>query len=303
MPADIFTRIAKKKKQLDELRPFDATQVALLKEQLAIEYIYNSTSIEGNTLTLNETKLVLQEGITIGGKPLREHLDVQNQQEALTYIESILKKKRIREVDILKLHSITLKGISDYWAGRYKTSQNRIIGSRLKTTPPYKVHTEMKQLVRMLREKMHPVVLAAKAHHELVRIHPFVDGNGRTARLLTNLLLMKHGYAPIIIQQKDRKKYFAALEQAHRGDVEPFQLFIARAEDAALLTYLNALRRTTKKTELLPLNELTGVYSQEYLSFLARRGMLSATKINGIWHSTRDALQEYIASKRKYRKK
>jgi len=299
----IYERIKDKKKKLDSLRPLDKLQLSKLKEQIEIEYVYNSTSIEGNTLTLNETRMVLQEGITVGGKSLREHLDVNNQREALRCIEDFVKdkKKQIKEADIINLHRITLKGISDYWAGRYKTSQNRILGSKLKTTPPYKVQSEMGNLVYFINnnpDKHNIVELAAAAHHEFVKIHPFVDGNGRCARLLTNLILIRAGYPPILIKNKDRKKYFDTLEKAHFGNLKPFADFIAMAIDSSLILYLSSLMLTKKENELLPLNELAKgtPYSQEYLSLLARKGTISATKINGVWNSTKEEIRRYLDS-------
>ena len=306
---NLYERALEKKKRLDSLRPLNKFQLNKIKEQFNIEYVYNSTSIEGNTLSLNETKLILEEGITIGGKSMREHLDVINQKKAIEWINEFAKKKskEISEADIIALHRITLKGISDYWAGRYKTSQNRILGSRLKTTPPYKVHAEMQNLIYIMNsnpQHYNIIELVAVIHHELVKIHPFVDGNGRTARLLTNLILIKEGYPPIIIKNKDRKKYFDTLEKAHFGNIKVFINFIAQAVDSSLMLYLSALTPTTKKTELLPLSQLTKetAHSQEYLSLLARRGNISATKIDGIWHTTREEIKKYFESV-KYKKK
>lgn len=295
----LYERIREKKKALDSLRPLDKLQLQRVREEFLMEYVYNSTSIEGNTLTLNETRLVLKEGITIGGKTLREHLDITNQEEAIDWIEGFLKrKKEVKEADILTLHRITLKGISNYWAGRYKTSQNWIAGSRLKPTPPYKVRSEMGNLVHSLKdnpEKYNPIELASFAHHELARIHPFVDGNGRVARLLCNLILMRKGYLPITILARDKKKYFDCLEKAHFGNLKVFAEFIALRVEESLIHYLTALTRTKKKNELLPLSVLAEEtpHSQEYLSLLARRGMLAATKINGVWHSTREEIRRY----------
>ena len=296
----LYKRIQEKRKQLDSLRPLDKLSLESLKEAFLIEYVYNSTSIEGNTLSLNETKLVLEEGLTIGGKSLREHLDITNQKEALIWIAKFVQEKReINEADILTLHRITLKEISGSWAGKYKTSQNRILGSKLKTTLPYKVSSEMGNLAYELNTNNHkyiPIELAAFSHHELVRIHPFIDGNGRVARLLCNLVLMKHGYPPIIIRTKDRKKYFACLEKAHFGDLKLFVNFIALKVEESLMRYISAFAKTTPKNELLPLTDLAKgtKYSQEYLSLLARRGILPATKINGLWHSTKGELKNYL---------
>jgi Fic family protein len=301
----LYERILEKKRQLNKLRPLNKTQLEKLKEEFLINYAYDSTSIEGNTLTLNETRLVLMEGITIGGKSLREHLDVINQRQAIEWIEEFVKNEgKIREIDILHLHRITLKGISDYWAGKYKASQNRIVGSKLKTTPPYKVSSEMDNLVHQInrnQNKYNPIELATYAHHELVRIHPFIDGNGRVARLLCNLILMKYGFPPIIIKVKDRKKYFDTLEKAHFGKLDIFVNFIALRVEESLMIYINAFTKTTKSNELLPLDILSKdtPYSQEYLSLLARRGILPATKINGVWHSTRDEVKTYIENLKK----
>jgi Fic family protein len=296
----LYRRILERKKALDSHTPFNKLQLHKLKEEFLIEYVYNSTSIEGNTLNLNETRLVLQEGITIGGKSLREHLDVTNQQEAINYIESFVKeKKAIKEADIITLHRITLKGISDYWAGRYKTSQNRIVGSRHKTTPPYRVSSEMDNLVYHMNsnpEEFNHVELAAFAHHEIARIHPFVDGNGRTARLLCNLILMRNGYPPIIIRTKERINYFDSLEKAHFGDLKAFIDFIGRRVEQSLMVYLSAFTKTTKRNEMLPLSVLAKKtpYSQEYLSLLARKGLLPATKFDNVWHSSSEEIENYI---------
>jgi Fic family protein len=295
----LYRRIVERKKALDALRPLDTLQLRRLREEFLVEYVYNSTSIEGNTLSMDETRLVLQEGLTIGGKSVREHLDVINQKEAMGYLEEFLHKKReIKESDILALHRLTLKGISDYWAGRYKDSQNRILGSRHKTKPPYRVSSEMGNLVYLIHhnpEQYNPIELAAIAHHELVRIHPFVDGNGRTARLLCNLILVRKGYPPLIIREQGRKKYFDALEQAHFGNLAPFVTFIGLREEESLMHYVSGLVKTTQDNELVPLSALAGdsPYSQEYLSLLARRGVLPATKIRGVWHSSREELNKF----------
>lgn len=296
----IYQRIMEKKKKLDSQRPFDLLRLKRIQEEFIAEYIYNSTAIEGNTLSLNETKLILERGITIGGKSLREHLDVINQKEALGWIEeTTTKRRKLTEVDILTLHRLTLKGISDYWAGRYKVSQNRILGSKLKTTAPYKVKSEMENLIYCLNAippMYNAIELAAFAHYELVRIHPFVDGNGRTARLLCNLILVSFGFPPIIIRNSERKKYFACLEKAHSGNMDAFFNFIALRLEESLTMYLSALSKTTKANELLPLSLLAKEtpYSQEYLSLLARRGLLPATKLNNEWHTSREEIRAYL---------
>ena len=145
-------------------------------------------------------------------------------------------------------------------------------------------------------QKFNSIELATFAHHELVRIHPFVDGNGRVARLLCNLVLIKNGWLPIAIRVKDRMKYFDVLEKAHFGNTKNFVDFIGLRAEESLIRYINALKKTTRETELLPLKDLVVEcsYSQEYLSLLARRGILPSTKINGVWHSSREELDKYL---------
>lgn len=303
---ELLKRIEEKKRRLRKLRPLDRHQLMLLKREMEIEYVYNSTSIEGNSLTLDETRLVLEEGITIKGKPLREHFDVINQKEAMETLEKWVKRKKrvLGEGDILELHRITLKGISNEWAGKYKTVQNRVLGSRVKRTPPYLVKEEMKKFVDFINknpEKLHPVELSVIANQILARIHPFLDGNGRCARLLSNLILMKNGYPPNTILNKERKKYFETLEKAHLGNRIPFDNFFARSLERMLDLYLSALIPTNKDNELLPLSTLSKEtpYSQEYLSLLARKGRLSAVKIDGVWNSSREKVRKYLESIKK----
>jgi Fic family protein len=262
--------------------------------------------MEGNSLTLNETRLVIEEGITIKGKPLREHFDVINQKEAMEKLERWVNEgnKTIKEGDILELHRITLKGISNMWAGKYKNVQNRVLGSSVKRTPPYMVKKEMEGLVHFINknpEKLHAVELAAIAHQMLAKIHPFLDGNGRCARLLSNIILMKNGYPPNTILNKERKKYFDTIEKAHLGNKIQFVNFFARSLERMLDLYLNALVPTTKDNELLPLSILAKEtpYSQEYLSLLVRKGRLSAVKIDGVWNSSREKIRKYMESIKK----
>jgi Fic family protein len=303
---ELLKRIGEKKNLLQKLRPLDKHQLMLLKRELGIEYVYNSTTIEGNSLTLDETRLVIEEGITIKGKPLREHLDVINQKEAMEKLEKWVKEGKgpLEEKDILELHRITLKGISDTWAGKYKTAQNRILGSSVKRTPPYLVKEEMERLVHFINknpEKLHVIELAAVAHQMLAKIHPFLDGNGRCARLLSNIILMKNSYPSNTILNKERKKYFDTIEKAHLGNRIPFVNFFARSLERMLDLYLNALVPTTRDNELLPLSALAKEtpYSQEYLSLLVRKGRLSAVKIDGVWNTSREKIKKYLDSIKK----
>jgi len=298
---EMMRRIEEKMGNLNRLRPLDKHQLMLLEREMEIEYVYNSTSIEGNSLTLDETRMVLEEGMTIKGKPLGEHFDVINQKEAMEKLEKWVdeSRKTIDEEDIIELHRMTMKGISNEWAGKYKTMPNRVLGSRVKRTPPYMVKEEMEKMVEFINknpENVHPVEIAATAHQILAKIHPFLDGNGRCSRLLSNLILMKNGYPPNIILNKERKKYFETLEKAHLGNMKVFVDFFARGVERMLDLYLNALTPSTRENELVSLAELSKEtpYSQEYLSLLARRNRLSAVKVDGVWHSSREKMKKYL---------
>ena len=299
---ELLKRIEAKKRQLDKAGPLNKDIVHKLREQMAIELAYNSNAIEGSTLTLRETKLILEEGITIGGKSLREHLEAINHKEAFEWIEEEIKKKEaVSEKAILAIHKIIMKGISTTWAGKYREGNIRVLGALFKPAQPREIEEKMGVLVEELKkEKENSIERSAKAHYELVLIHPFVDGNGRTARLLNNILLMQEGYPPMIVLMNDRKKYYSCLRQADQGNIQPFINFIARNVERTLDIYLNAIA-TDEKREFISLQEATKYcpYSQEYLSLLARKGKIEAIKIQRNWVTTRKAIEEYNKKKRK----
>ncbi len=217
-------------------------ELKLLKEQysdkvlkaLEIEYTHESNKIEGNTLTLQETALIIEKGLTIGGKTLNEHLEVINHNYAIDFIKAVAQNQEpITERLITEIHALILKGIDDTNAGRYRTVQVMISGSKHTPPPPYNIPEQMKTLINWYNENkdtLHPIVLSAEMHERLVTIHPFIDGNGRTSRLLMNLILLQHGY-PIAILKGDndnRLKYYNALEKAQtEGDKQAFINFVA----------------------------------------------------------------------------
>ncbi|NLI89893.1 MAG: Fic family protein [Epulopiscium sp.] len=213
-----FNIIDSLKEKIDELRPFSKQLADSLHEKIVVEWTYNSNAIEGNTLTMSETKVVL-EGITIGGKTMVEHLETINHRDAILFIEDLVSnKEQISEWNIRTIHSLILKEIDNKNAGRYRTENVLISGA--KHIPP--MHYEITDLMQELIEEYdnnweayHPVVRATLLHGEFVKIHPFIDGNGRTARLLLNFELMRNGYTPIIIKNEDRAKYYEVLDIAH----------------------------------------------------------------------------------------
>lgn len=237
------------KEQLSALRPLPEEALKKIQDALDIEYTYESNRIEGNTLTLQETALVVNEGVTISGKSMREHLEAINHAEAISYIKDIAKQDiEISERTIKEIHALILHGIDRENAGRYRTVPVMISGSTHMPPQPYLIEKQMEDFIlrfkQMEAEKVHPVLIAAYLHDELVRIHPFIDGNGRTSRLLMNLYLLRHGYVIITLKGSNDAKvnYYKALEMSHTEQLpEDFQKLVVEAEIAALQKYLSIM--------------------------------------------------------------
>ena len=237
------------KEQLSALRPLPEEALKKIQDALDIEYTYESNRIEGNTLTLQETALVVNEGVTISGKSMREHLEAINHTEAISYIKDIAKQDiEISERTIKEIHALILHGIDRGNAGRYRTVPVMILGSTHMPPQPYLIEKQMEDFIlrfkQMEKEKVHPVLIAAYLHDELVRIHPFIDGNGRTSRLLMNLYLLRNGYVIITLKGSNDAKvsYYMALEKSHTEHLpEDFQKLVVEAEIAALQKYLSIM--------------------------------------------------------------
>lgn len=237
------------KEQLSILRPLPEEALRKIQDALDIEYTYESNRIEGNTLTLQETALVINEGVTISGKSMREHLEAINHTEAISYIKDIAKQDiEISERTIKEIHALILHGIDRENAGRYRTVPVMISGSAHMPPQPYLIEKQMEDFMirfkQMEKEMVHPVLVAAYLHGELVRIHPFIDGNGRTSRLLMNLYLLRNGYVIITLKGSNDEKvnYYMALEKSHTEHLpEDFQKLVVEAEIAALRKYLSIM--------------------------------------------------------------
>src|SRR5574343_181562 len=234
------------KYKLDNFRQFDSYRI---KQALELEYTFESNRIEGNTLTLRETDLVINEGLTISGKSMREHLEAINHKEAIDYIKQLMDKNTLLiEREVFAIHNLILRGIHPEDAGRYRKVQVMIKGSSHMPPQPFLVTKEMEDYFIWYEEnksKMHPVVLAAEMHERLVTIHPFIDGNGRTSRLVMNLILLQHGYviANIKGDYDSRIKYYQALETAQTSNNnEYFLVFIAQIEKESLERYLSIIQ-------------------------------------------------------------
>ena len=241
----LLKEIDKVKLSLQKLRQYDSYRIA---QALELEYTFESNRIEGNTLTLKETDLVINEGLTISGKSMREHLEAINHQEAIAYIKHLVEKKSaFNEQALLAVHNLILRGIDQSNAGKYRQVQVMIKGSKHVPPAPYLVPKQMEDYFiwyRQQQNKLHPVVLAAEMHERLVTIHPFIDGNGRTSRLVMNLILLKHGYviANLKGDAKSRMNYYLALEKAQTQQSKlDFTELIARTELEALNRYIKII--------------------------------------------------------------
>lgn len=233
------------KKKLDKQRKFDSYRIA---QALELEYTFESNRIEGNTLTLKETDLVISEGLTISGKSMREHLEAINHKDAIAYVKHLIDSKtEFNERELLTIHNLILRGIDAANAGKYRTVQVMIKGSAHVPPAPFLVAKQMEDYFiwyEQHKTKMHPVLLAAEMHEKLVTIHPFIDGNGRTSRLVMNLLLIKHGYviANIKGDATSKMNYYNALELVQtQKSKHDFLLLIAQTELDAIKRYLDII--------------------------------------------------------------
>lgn len=297
----ILDRIHAKKRNLDAKRPIPAYALKSIKESLSIEWTYNSNSIEGNTLTLRETKIIIEDGFTIKGKSLREHFEVVNHQEAIHFVEDLATaESSLSKFDILSIHHLVLQKIEKDFAGKFRTSGARISGANFVPPNALKVEEFITDLLDFVNsEDVDILIKAAIFHHRFVWIHPFFDGNGRTARLLLNLILMKRGFPPAIILKNDRKKYYDALNQANTGDYAKILLLILQAVERTLDIYLGSLNNTYEQYQNISdiVSEPAVPYGQEYISLLARQGKIDAFKEGRSWVTTKEAVLQYMQNR------
>ena len=294
-------RIHEKKRELDKKRPIPSYVLKSIKDSLSIEWTYNSNSIEGNTLTLQETKMVIEDGFTIKGKSLREHFEVVNHQEAIEFVESLASNEYVlNKLDILSIHHLVLQKIEKDFAGKYRTSGVRISGANFVPPNALKVDEFVGELIDFANDSEVDILIrSAIFHHRFVWIHPFFDGNGRTARLLLNLILMKSGFPPAIILKNDRKKYYDALNQANNQDYSKLVLLILQAVERTLDIYLGNLNNTYDQYQSITdiVSEPDVPYGQEYVSLLARKGKIDAFKEGRNWLTTKEAVLDYIENR------
>ena len=240
-----FKKLDELKLKLDSFRPLDLSIVKNLHEDLVLRWTYHSNAIEGNTLTLKETKVAL-EGITIGGKTLREHFEAINHKDAILFMEDLAQKEdKLSEYSIKQIHSLILKNIDDENKGKYRTTNVIISGAEHKPPQSFEVQSKMQEFIKKYNEnitKLHPIELASFVHIEFVKIHPFIDGNGRTSRLLMNLELIKAGFPPVVIKLEDRLEYYKALDIANNeNDYKPFLELMKKVVEKSFEPYFYIL--------------------------------------------------------------
>ncbi len=243
VPNKLFDEIEAKKHRLDNMPPLTAGEVARLNEEFIVEYTYNSNAIEGNTLTLQETDWVLK-GLTVAQKPLKDHLEVVGHKEAFDFISKMVKSKELLSESLIKqIHFLVLADKPED-RGVYRRIPVRIIGAQHEPVQPYLIGPRMEQLLYEYGESQEPLITKlARFHIEFERIHPFIDGNGRTGRLLVNFELMKQGYPPIDIKFTDRIVYYKAFEAYHENQsLEAMETLLAGYLDERLTMYLNILK-------------------------------------------------------------
>lgn len=228
--SDIFEKIDALQAKINAMRPFSSDQLKFIKDYYRIGLTYTSNALEGNSLTETETKIVIEDGLTVDGKPLRDHMEAIGHSQAYDVLLQAAREKGFTQNLIKRLHHLFYFRIDEAHAGVYRNVKIRISGS----DKPFPAPSELEHLMKYFVEKfggapsVHPVQWAAQVHKEFVFIHPFIDGNGRVSRLLMNLVLLQHGYEIAIIPPVLRREYFNCLEKAHT-DERPFIEFIARA--------------------------------------------------------------------------
>ncbi|QIX60749.1 Fic family protein [Hymenobacter sp. BT18] len=261
----LFLEVDRLKAELDVLRPLSPEQEARVLQKFRLEWNYNSNAIEGNSLTLGETRSLLLHGLTASGKPMRDHLDIKGHNEAVLALEEFVRSEYpLTEQFIREMHQVLLGEayrVSAQTAdgqptskliqpGQYKTSPNNVLtktGEMFYFATVEETQAKMTDLVTWYREEeatptLHPVALAAEFHYRFVRIHPFDDGNGRMSRLLMNLILLRHGYPMTVIKNDDRNRYLAALSAADADEPEPFLRFIIENVEASLRLMIRAAK-------------------------------------------------------------
>jgi len=297
LPARLEHRITEKRKRLDEQRPLTPSVVRAVRDDLHILLTYHSNAIEGNTLDESETQMVIEHGITISGHTVKEHLEAINHAEAITLLDALAERGAvIMHTDILQLHALITEKLLPS-AGKYRDGPVSIRGSR-HIPPPWQHVPELMKIWLAWSDGdglvYPPIVRAALAHEAFLNIHPFYDGNGRVARLLLNLQLMRDGYPTVLVQRSARETYIRALEAAHFGDYQGLVAVVGQAVDAGLSLWLDACERAPEDYKL-PAREVADATGMDaaYLGWLLRNQRVDGTKVGGHWYTSEAAVRRY----------
>ncbi len=299
LPARLERRIVEKRKRLDEQRPLTPSVVRAVRDDLRILLTYHSNAIEGNTLDESETQMVIEHGITISGHTVKEHLEAINHAEAITLLDALAERgAMITHADILQLHVLITEKLLPS-AGQYRDGPVSIRGSRHIPPPCQRVPELMEIWLAWQDGDGHgypPIVRAALAHEAFLNIHPFYDGNGRAARLLLNLQLMRDGYPTVLIQRSARETYIRALEAAHFGDYQGLVAVVGQAVDTGLSLWLDACERAPEDDKL-PAGAVATATGMDaaYLGWLLRNQRVDGTKVGGRWYTSESAVRRYQA--------
>ena len=241
---DTLRKIDLLKSKIDSCRPIDTHLLKQLREYFRIGMTYSSNALEGNSLTETETKIVIEDGMAIGGKPLKDHMEALGHAEAYDLLSRLAKHKDIAEANVKELHQLFYYRIDQVQAGKYRKQKVIITAANFIPPAPDRLPDLMKSFIESMlgmRGKNHPVEFAAIIHKELVTIHPFIDGNGRVARLLMNLALLQEGYPIAVIPPVLRREYLNTLNKTHKGIDKPFINFIAGVCHESAKEYLRLL--------------------------------------------------------------
>ncbi|MCL2311596.1 MAG: Fic family protein [Firmicutes bacterium] len=252
---NIYKEIQEKQKIVDFS---NKDMIAEILKWLRTELTYTSNYIEGNTLTREETALTIEEGITSGSKPVKDYIEAKNHAEAFDYIVSLINEEKLSYEDaILKIHSIILNGINDDNKGCYRNIRVRISGSDAVLPNPVKVPYLMEEFSRKLNNKQEGILKALEAHYKLVEIHPFVDGNGRTARLLMNLILLRSNTLPLIVAPIERKRYISGINRRNtKGELLHYHKYMLGLLNKSMNLYIKMFGKAEETSS--PLMTISG---------------------------------------------
>ncbi len=323
---EALRQVAELKMKLDELRPLNKEQEAIVMQKFRLDWNYHSNKIEGNSLSYGETKALILFGITAQGKPLKDHIEITGHNEAVKWIEELVHQDfPIHETFIRKLHELLLK--EPYWVnaitsdgqptkklvnvGQYKKEPNHVLtktGEIFRFATPEETPAKMHDLIEWFRTKQNesdlsPVILAAEFHYKFIRIHPFDDGNGRLARILMNLILMQYGFPPVIIKTEDKAAYYSALQQADAGLFEPFVEYIVQNEIRSLDIMIRGAKGESIE-EPDDLDKELALLEQKMKGELSQiQTIKSKGQIRAIYsHSLETLLQELMKMSEKFRR-